>query len=366
MGTAVSIDSNSNAVQNCQGIVPSDSHATKKIVMISANNSENHLPQNDFRKSESPKPKDDNDGSDKKIQPKPSNIPKRSFHQRVLPPSCIAFSSSEGRQRLKESLNAGTAETFFPLSENFRTQDDPTYCGISTLVMCLNALSIDPERVWKGIWRWFAEDMLECCISLEEVREKGTTLEQIAHLARCNGAKTPISGGKSHGILRGNELTVETLRSIVREICRLGPWCKRINNYENCQGGDKNCIGPCDGADFCDQDSKQPGIIIVSYSRKTLGQTGDGHFSPVAAFHEPSDSCLIMDVARFKYPPYWISIQTLYDAIQPIDSTTKKPRGIILLCQGGGIWEPKVCQDSDFKVEQEEYDCKICPVPRPL
>mmetsp|Transcript_10688 Transcript_10688/g.13990 ORF Transcript_10688/g.13990 Transcript_10688/m.13990 type:complete len:322 (-) Transcript_10688:69-1034(-) len=267
---------------------------------------------------------------------------------------------------LRNLLMLEQQRLFFPLSENFRTQDDPTYCGISTLVMCLNALSIDPERVWKGIWRWFAEDMLECCISLEEVREKGTTLEQIAHLARCNGAKTPISGGKSHGILRGNELTVETLRSIVREICRLGPWCKRINNYENCQGGDKNCIGPCDGADFCDQDSKQPGIIIVSYSRKTLGQTGDGHFSPVAAFHEPSDSCLIMDVARFKYPPYWISIQTLYDAIQPIDSTTKKPRGIILLCQGGGIWEPKVCQDSDFKVEQEEYDCKICPVPRPL
>lgn len=30
----------------------------------------------------------------------------------------------------------------------------------------------------------------------------------------------------------------------------------------------------------------------------------DGHFSPVAAYHEERDMALILDVARFKYSPY--------------------------------------------------------------
>jgi len=33
--------------------------------------------------------------------------------------------------------------------------------------MALNALSIDPGRVWKGPWRWFSEEMLDCCTPLE-------------------------------------------------------------------------------------------------------------------------------------------------------------------------------------------------------
>ncbi|KAI2493270.1 Phytochelatin synthase [Fragilaria crotonensis] len=62
-----------------------------------------------------------------------------------------------------------------------------------------------------------------------------------------------------------------------------------------------------------------------------LGQTGDGHFSPIAAYHAESDSVLVMDVARFKYPPYWASVEDLYQAMQPIDEATQKSRGWFLL-----------------------------------
>ena len=55
---------------------------------------------------------------------------------------------------------------YFPLAEQFHTQSDPAYCGLGSLVMALNALAIDPERLWKGAWRWFAEDMLDCCLVL--------------------------------------------------------------------------------------------------------------------------------------------------------------------------------------------------------
>ena len=35
--------------------------------------------------------------------------------------------------------------------------------------------------------------------------------------------------------------------------------------------------------------------IIVSYSRKAFGQTGDGHFSPVGGYHAGQDLALILD-----------------------------------------------------------------------
>jgi glutathione gamma-glutamylcysteinyltransferase len=46
----------------------------------------------------------------------------------------------------------------------------------------------------------------------------------------------------------------------------------------------------------------------LSYSRKVLGQTGDGHFSPVGGYHPGKDLALIMDTARFKYPPHWVPL----------------------------------------------------------
>ena len=68
-------------------------------------------------------------------------------------------------------------------------------------------------------------------------------------------------------------------------------------------------------------------VLVVSFARSALGQTGEGHFSPVAAFHAAADAVLVLDVARFKYPPYWVSVPDLYRAMQPRDEATGKPRG---------------------------------------
>ena len=69
-------------------------------------------------------------------------------------------------------------------------------------------------------------------------------------------------------------------------------------------------------------------ILVLNYSRKTLGQTGDGHFSPIGGYHEREDMVLILDVARFKYPPYWIPLPMAFEAMQGLDSTTEQPRGM--------------------------------------
>jgi hypothetical protein len=46
---------------------------------------------------------------------------------------------------------------------------------------------------------------------------------------------------------------------------------------------------------------------------------GGGHFSPLAAYHEESDSFLVMDVARYKYPPFWVHADLLCQAMATPD-----------------------------------------------
>ena len=55
-----------------------------------------------------------------------SSVTPTSFHKRELPSSLISFSSPQGKALFRESMLAGTMESFFPLSEQFVTQSGRT------------------------------------------------------------------------------------------------------------------------------------------------------------------------------------------------------------------------------------------------
>ena len=62
-----------------------------------------------------------------------------------------------------------------------------------------------------------------------------------------------------------------------------------------------------------------------------MAPAGDGHFSPIGGYHADKDMVLILDTARFKYPPHWVPLADLYMAMAPADPATGKPRGYIRL-----------------------------------
>ena len=68
----------------------------------------------------------------------------KQFYRRALPDTCISFCSTEGQEIFKEALASGHMQCYFKLAAQFRTQDEPAYCGLSTLVMVLNSLEVDP------------------------------------------------------------------------------------------------------------------------------------------------------------------------------------------------------------------------------
>lgn len=229
----------------------------------------------------------------------PTRSPPASFYQRELPNQQISFSCPEGRSLFQEALGSGQMESYFYLAEQFQTQAEPTFCGLATLAMVLNALRIDPMRNWKGSWRWFTEENLGCdCVTPASVKEQGISMERLASLADCNGAATQVTRAPnaSPDSQEAQEFT-EFFRESVRETC---------------SNGERN-------------------FLVASYGRGFLGQTGDGHFSPIGGYHEKSDAVLIMDVARFKYPSHWAPLKDVAAAMLLPDSATGMPRGFMRL-----------------------------------
>ncbi|XP_027353392.1 glutathione gamma-glutamylcysteinyltransferase 2-like isoform X3 [Abrus precatorius] len=211
------------------------------------------------------------------------------LYRRALPsPPAVDFASPEGKKIFVEALGQGTMEGFFKLISNYKTQSEPAYCALATLSVVLNALAIDPGRKWKGPWRWFDDSMLDCCEPLEKIKAEGLTFGKLACLARCNGAKVEA--------FRANGSSVHDFRNRVIACC----------SSEDCH-------------------------VIVSYHRAPLNQTGIGHFSPIGGYHAERDMVLVLDVARFKYPPHWVPLNLLWDAVSTIDQATGLYRGYMII-----------------------------------
>ncbi|BGO95643.1 hypothetical protein NBRC10512_004318 [Rhodotorula toruloides] len=218
-----------------------------------------------------------------------------SFYKRPLPETCIAFNSPEGKRLFAKALAEGNMESYFLLAPQMVTQNEPAYCALGTLVQILNSLEVDPQRKWKGGWRWYDQNMLDCCRPLTDIAVDGLTLPEFACLARCNGLRARIAQPVLDSSPAQREEALASFRRDLKDV------------------------------------SRGKGIMAFSYSRRTLGQTGDGHFSPIGALCEEEDMVLILDVARFKYPSYWIPASLAYESMLPLDKATGQPRGYAVL-----------------------------------
>lgn len=231
---------------------------------------------------------------------------KPSFYGRDLPAFLVDFRTEEGKRRLVRTLGGGTAGPYLSLASTFHTQSEPAFCGLATLAIVLNALQVDPQRVWKTPWRWYAEELLECCEPLVKVKQQGITLGDFACLARCNGCVCETTYAET-----ASDEEYHRLRAAVIDVCSAV-----ASESEEC----------------VQQGALLPSRhLVVSYARGALQQTGSGHFSPVAAWDPATESVLIMDTARFKYPPYWAPLRRVYEAMLPLDKATQRPRGWAVL-----------------------------------
>ncbi|TPP57734.1 Glutathione gamma-glutamylcysteinyltransferase 1 [Fasciola gigantica] len=217
------------------------------------------------------------------------------FYQRPLPRHCIAFSSPEGKVIFREALLAGHMEAYFALAAQLCTQAEPAYCGLATLVMILNALEMDPGRVWKGHWRWYHETMLTCCVD-PDVLTEGIVMDKFAEVARCNGLNVEI-----HRVYATSSFSA--FRDLVIRMTS----------------------------------SDHVGFLVSSYDRGAMGQTGSGHFAAVGGYHPQRELVFLFDTARFKYPPHWVPLGRLWKSMGLMDPATQKPRGYLVLTRATAL-----------------------------
>ena len=225
-----------------------------------------------------------------KAQSEPTHAYTQSQKERE-PQQPIYLDSAEGFRRLDES----DRRSFVTLGMYFLSQDTQTFCGVASGTMVLNALVPKNERPPVSEWNpyhLFAQSVfftpaVEKIAPRKDVLSNGMTLQQLGEAL----STFPVRVAVSHGSDK----------------------CEKDFR--------KDAMGALSGV----------GCLIVNFLRTSVGQDGGGHFSPIVAYHDKSDSFLMYDVARYKYPPCWLNTTDLWNAMKTIDSASGKTRGYLLL-----------------------------------
>jgi len=209
-----------------------------------------------------------------------------------LPDNLTDLGSEQGEKFFFES---DSLQGYFPLAANFETQKTPAYCGVASIVIVLNALHVPaPLTPEHEPFHSFTQDNVlnehtETILPREILARQGMTLDQLGALLALHPAAVEVRHAAAGGL--------DAFRAAARD-------------YLAAKGH----------------------FVLVNYLRKTLGQEIGGHISPLAAYDAKADRFLILDVARYKYPPIWVKTTDLFDAMNTRDSSNdNKTRGYVLI-----------------------------------
>jgi hypothetical protein len=209
----------------------------------------------------------------------------------VESPGVVYWDTPEGR-----TLRARMAPDadYWQLIPNFAVQQTQSYCAVASAVTVLNSMPIkkpvDPAYAPYAYFtqvNFFTPEVSKV-INAQTVLAQGMTREEmVATLSR--------HGVQAHSVA-GDSYSDDSLRMTL-----------------------KAALG--DDGQF----------VLANYFRGTFGQVGGGHWSALAAYDAQTDSVLILDVAKYKYPPAWVSISLLRQSIATLDTTSNKPRGLVFV-----------------------------------
>lgn len=208
-----------------------------------------------------------------------------------VPSNLVALTQPAGQQRL---MSATYKASYWPLAQYFETQRNQAYCSVATSVMALNALGVRrPESSQYPDFPYFSQQDFFRTVDPQvanaaRVSQEGMTLDQLG--AALNAF--PVTVRKVHA----TDLTLAQFRDLIRDTTARG---------------DR--------------------FALVNFLRGDIGEEGGGHWSPLAAFDTSSDSVLLLDVARYKYPAVWVPVAQLYAGAQAVDSVSGLSRGIVVI-----------------------------------
>ena len=204
---------------------------------------------------------------------------------RILSPdNLVTLNSDAGEQML---LTAPARQSYWDLSIQFVTQKTQSFCGVASIVMVLNALGVPAPST--PAYDNVLSEQTEAVLPQSVIMRQGITLDQLAALLRTFAIRAEVH--------HAADSRVEDFRSIAsRALAAKGHY------------------------------------VLVNYLRRTLGQERGGHISPLAAYDAETDRFLILDVARYKYPPVWATAADLFAAMNTPDADNgNRTRGFVVI-----------------------------------
>lgn len=199
----------------------------------------------------------------------------------MLGSNLVDARSSEGMRLLADASAKGDYEQLLPY---FVAQSRRGFCGAATASMLLNASATRREPLTQA--KVFAMDVAGLRSNLA-VTFGGMTLDELAALLRSHGLAAQAVHASSSSVQAFREVARTTL------------------------------------------DEPQQ-FLVVNYDRRRLGQEGPGHISPIGAYNGQADRVLVMDVAAYRYPHTWVTVQDLWNAMNTIDPDSKQTRGYVV------------------------------------
>ena len=215
-----------------------------------------------------------------------------------VPRDNVTVASVQGQMYLGTPQTNKTA--FLTLSRYFVTQQNLAYCGVASSVMVLNALVSKPEQrpVEKSHkpYRYFTQDNI-FTFAQDKLRENKVSQDRVLHHGMTLGTLVKILRAYDLHVRSdyASDSSVDKFRNTLKEVFLSSP---APHQY-----------------------------VLVNYGRKKLDQKGGGHISPLGAYDPIHDAVLIMDVARYKYAPTWVSVTRLFNAMNTEDSDSQRSRG---------------------------------------
>lgn len=198
----------------------------------------------------------------------------------AMAPEILPVESDEGRTRLERSLNRYAA-----LSRYFRAQQTPSTCAIASSCMALRALDPDLNDLSEA-------EFLRTASSLRKVgsilfTDRGVMLDEIGLWLT---AKFPVLAKARHADEADER---EFTKTVIHSL------------------------------------KTQDSVVIVNFYGRDMGLDSGGHFSVVGGYDSTTDSVLILDVAKHKFPDYWLPVSSLMNGMRAVDTTAGRSRGFI-------------------------------------
>jgi len=232
----------------------------------------------------------------------------------TLPDGYIDLRTQEGQSRLND---CALCADYPNLSSAFLTQATQTFCGLASSTMVLNA--DETSRVLRPITKPYEpfHYYTQCNLLNDTVREKIDTQK----ILRGGMELTEIN------YILSNQPSTEAAQCFHASDATIENFTEKEEVLDHCDVR-KTKAGAL--AELKNGLSTPGQYVIINFAKAPY-ETRGGHFSPLAAYHKASDSFLIMDVARYKYPPFWIKADALWDSMRSIDNDSGKARGFIIL-----------------------------------